>query len=245
MNYHAQQAVNGLKERYLQIEQLRSQIIHDDEIMTMSARMAAATGDKKWESRYREYEPKLSEAIKQAMVVSPEIYRKETDRDNIGKIKLLDMEDKAFVLIREGNTKEAMGILFGDEYEVQRNNYERGIEQLNVFLKKQMDAALAVENSKAYLSQVSFITVSIFLLLSWLALLCITRNAQTALLESNRRLDELNKTLDQKVQERTSRLAETLKELQKTHSDLQNVQTPITAIGEIFSYRPACRRDSA
>lgn len=238
-NYHAQQAVNGLKERYLQIEQLRSQIIHDDEIMTMSARMAAATGDKKWESRYREYEPKLSEAIKQAMVVSPEIYRKETDRDNIGKIKLLDMEDKAFVLIREGNTKEAMGILFGDEYEVQRNNYERGIEQLNVFLKKQMDAALAVENSKAYLSQVSFITVSIFLLLSWLALLCITRNAQTALLESNRRLDELNKTLDQKVQERTSRLAETLKELQKTHSDLQNVQTQLlqsekfSAIGQL------------
>src|SRR5271167_2314739 len=72
-DYHAQQAVNGLKERYLQIEQLRGQIIHFDEIMTMSARMAAATGDIKWESRYREYEPKLTAAIQHAMVVSPEI----------------------------------------------------------------------------------------------------------------------------------------------------------------------------
>jgi len=224
-DYHAQQAVNSLKERYLQIEQLRSQIIHDDEIMTMSARMAAATGDIKWELSYRAYEPRLADAIQQAMSAFPEIYRKETDRASIGKVKLLEMEHRSFTLIQEGKSKEAMDILFGDQYEVQRNNYEGAIEHLNIFLKEQMDAALAVENSKAYFSQVSFITVFILLLLSWLALLCIARGAQEALVESNHRLDELNKTLDQKVQERTR--------------DLQNVQSQLlqsekfSAIGQL------------
>jgi len=224
-DYHVQQAVNGLKERYLQIEQIRSQIIHYDETMTMSARMAAATGDLRWELRYRENGPKLSSAIHQAIAASPEIYRKETDRTGIGKIKLLQMEDEAFVLIREGKNHEAMAILFGDQYEAQRNNYEGAIEHLNVFLKEQMDAALAVENSKAYISQISFITVFILLLLSWLVLLRITRGAQEALLESNQQLDELNKTLDQKVRERTN--------------DLQNVQSQLlqsekfSAIGQL------------
>ncbi len=238
-DYQARQAVSALKERYLQIEQLRGQIIHDDEIMTMSARMAAATGDRSWEAQYRAVEPKMKEAIQEAMTVSPEIYRKEEDRAGSGKIKLLKMEDTAFALIRQKQNKEAMDLLFGKEYELQRNDYERGIEQLNAYLKKQMDAALAVENSKAYLSQVSFITVSILLLLSWLVLLCILRGAQNALIESNHRLDELNKNLDLKVRERTSRLTEALDELQRSHRDLQKAQAQLlqsekfSAIGQL------------
>jgi len=238
-DYHAQQAVNGLKERYLQIEKFRTQIINYDEIMSMAARMAAATGDIKWELRYRAYEPKLSSAIQQATLVSPEIYRKENNRTSTGKIKLLEMEDKAFALIRQGKGKEAMGILFGDQYELQKYTYTKAIENLNMLLKKQMDAALAVENSKEYLSQIAFITVFILLLLSWLIILRITRGTQEALLESNRRLDELNKTLDQKVRERTKRLARTLEELQTTHEDLQHTQSQLlqsekfSAIGQL------------
>lgn len=238
-DFHAQKSVNDLKERYLQIEELRSQIIHDDEIMTMSARMAAATGDIKWEHNYREYEPKLTEAIHKAMVVFPEIYRKETDRANIGKIKLIEIEHNAFDLIRQGKSREAMAVLFGDQYEIQRSNYERAIEQLNVYLKEQMDAALAVENSKAYFAQVLFITVFILLLLSWLAILRIARSSEEALIESNQRLDELNKTLDQKVRERTDHLALTLKELQKAHQDLKEAQSQLlqsekfSAIGQL------------
>lgn len=212
-DYQSQRAVYGLKERYLQIEQFRSQIIHFDEIMSMSARMAAATRDINWELRYREYESKFTSAIQQAMGEFPEIYRKETDRNSIGKIKLLEMEHKSFALIRSGKGKEAMGILFGEQYELQRSNYTRVIENLNVLLKKQMEAALAVENSKEYLSQVSFITVFILLLLSWLALLRITRSTQEALVDSKHSLDELNKTLDQKVRDRTRNLQNAQRQL--------------------------------
>jgi len=52
------------KERNYKIEELRGSIIHLDEVLTMSARMAAATGDLQWEKRYRSFEPKLDAASK-------------------------------------------------------------------------------------------------------------------------------------------------------------------------------------
>ncbi|MGZ5552413.1 MAG: hypothetical protein ACXWHF_02110 [Chthoniobacterales bacterium] len=47
------------------IEELRGVIVHLDEVLTMSARMAAVTGDSRWEERYRQFEPQLDAAIKE------------------------------------------------------------------------------------------------------------------------------------------------------------------------------------
>ena len=58
-------------QRQLKLETLRSTIIHLDEVLTMSARMAAVSGDTSWEDRYRRYEPKLDAAIKQAILAAP------------------------------------------------------------------------------------------------------------------------------------------------------------------------------
>jgi len=65
-----------------------------------------------WEARYREYAPKLSTSVEQAMEVFPKIYREETDRATSGKVKLLEMEDRAFDLIRP-EYKEAMESFLG------------------------------------------------------------------------------------------------------------------------------------
>ena len=245
-DYRAEKVIKDLHDHYAQIDKFRSEIIHYDEILTMSARMAAATGDTKWVERYKIYEPRLTAAIHQAIAFSPGIYRKETDRNNIGKIKLLEMEHKAFDLIQSGQGKEAMDILFGDQYEAQKKNYVQAIEKLNLFLKRQMESALAVEKSKEYFARVAFITVLIMLLLSWLVIIRIARRSQEALIESNYQLslrtlelDQLTHTLDQQVQERTSSLEATLKELQKTHENLKNVQTQLlqsekfSAIGQL------------
>ena len=52
-------------DRLSQIEELRGVIVHLDEVLTMSARMAAVTGDSRWEERYRQFEPQLDAAIKE------------------------------------------------------------------------------------------------------------------------------------------------------------------------------------
>jgi hypothetical protein len=46
------------------IIKMNGTIIHLDEVLTMSAKMATATGDLRWEDRYRSFEPILNAAIK-------------------------------------------------------------------------------------------------------------------------------------------------------------------------------------
>src|ERR1035437_5025774 len=48
-----------------------SDIRHLDEVLTSSARLAANTGDLKWEQRYRFFEPRLDSAIKKAISLEP------------------------------------------------------------------------------------------------------------------------------------------------------------------------------
>lgn len=64
--YRSYQITKLAKQRNIRIEQLRGSIIHFDEVLTMSARMAAATGDLVWEERYRHFEPQLESAINEA-----------------------------------------------------------------------------------------------------------------------------------------------------------------------------------
>ncbi len=50
----------------LRLQELSEDIIYFDEVLTMSARLSAATGDPEWESRYRIYEPELADTIQAA-----------------------------------------------------------------------------------------------------------------------------------------------------------------------------------
>ncbi len=92
--------VSTLK-RGLPIAKLRSVILHLDEVLTMSARMAAATGDPRWESRYRDHEPKLEAAIEQAVGLAPEQYTREAVmRTDAANVRLVEMENRAFDLVQ-------------------------------------------------------------------------------------------------------------------------------------------------
>ncbi len=69
--YDTYSFASSAMERGFRIEELRGVIIHDDEVLTMSARMATATGDPMWEARYRSFEPELDGAIKEAGALDP------------------------------------------------------------------------------------------------------------------------------------------------------------------------------
>src|SRR5438132_12472880 len=62
----------GLATTELRVTYLNGVIAHLDETLTMSARMAAATGDANWERRYRVYEPQLDAAIREVTAIAPE-----------------------------------------------------------------------------------------------------------------------------------------------------------------------------
>jgi len=102
-------------------------ITHLDEVLTMSAQMAAATNDLSWEERYRNFKPKLDAAIKEATLLDlklPLVARPivQTDAANI---KLVAMENEAFDLIHNGNHQAALTLLQNQEYKKQKDVYRQ------------------------------------------------------------------------------------------------------------------------
>jgi len=200
-----------VREQDIKITELRGLILQLDEVLTMSARMAAATGDRQWEKRYRFFEPTLDAAIKELKRIAPGVYTEhavlETDRANA---KLVDIENRAFALVDQNRLREAQAVLFSEEYDTQKRLYSRGMERLATQLQN-----LAIANLKfAHTQEVQSLAAAffIFLLLTggWVVVLRTMNQSQRALLETSihltqqtKELARLNAGLDRKVTERT------------------------------------------
>lgn len=124
-------------DRALKIENLRTTIIYLDEVLTMSSRMAAETGDLRWETRYRKFEPELDDTIQEAIrVVKGEIDRQAARRTDEANVRLVEMENQAFRWIRQGEQDRARTILFSREYQEQKRIYAEGMEDYAVALTR-------------------------------------------------------------------------------------------------------------
>jgi PAS domain S-box-containing protein len=101
-----------------------------DEILTMSTRMAAATGNSQWENRYRKHEPELTAAIQEFIVTESEILDgKAAVKTAMAHHNLVAMENKAFDLVRQANREAAQVLLDGREYEMQKQLYSDGMTE--------------------------------------------------------------------------------------------------------------------
>lgn len=200
---NSSEKLNLIQTRNEEIVRLQGQITHYDEVLTMSARMAAATGDKQWEQRYRSFEPLLDMAIKKLIILQPNQigFANETDEANT---KLVEMENKAFLLTKEKKQKAALDVLFSVEYEKQKEIYSHGV--LKVYKK----IAVAIkQESENYKSIINYLKLSLVLLISvtcfgWGYIVMKVRGA-------NRSLRMLNEELDQKVKEQTENLVHSFK----------------------------------
>jgi len=121
------------------IVELNSTIIHLGEVLTMSARMAAATGDLQWEKRYRSFEPKLDAAIKESLTIAPKtLISQAAERIKNAYIKLAAIENQAFYSVSQGNLERAIKLLYSQNYEKQKCIYSQSIEQATDALSKDM-----------------------------------------------------------------------------------------------------------
>ena len=124
--------LKALETKHFRILNLSGQIIHDDEVLTMSARMAALTGQPKWEKRYKKFEPQLDAAIKEVIKLSPEKFMSEAiNLTDIANIKLVAMENRAFDLVRKGQLQSAVELLDSQEYREQKQIYSKGIHEIS------------------------------------------------------------------------------------------------------------------
>jgi len=193
-----------VSQRALKIQELRGQILHLDEVLTMSARMAAATNDPSWEARYRQFEPQLGQAIEEAKALVPDL--ESTGQTDAANDALVALEEQAFDLVRGGRLEEARAILMGEQYATHKVIYAEGMERLGGQLDGAAISAARSQQERALLQLVGCAVALPLLLAGWWIVLRITDRWRRDIAESHQRLIELNRSLDQKVVDRTAAL---------------------------------------
>ncbi len=208
--YDSYRSFGVVSQRGLRIQELRGQIIHLDEVLTMSARMAAASGAPRWEARYWRFEPQLAQAIEEAESLVSNV--ESTGQTDAANEALVALEERAFDLVRRGRLEQARAILSGEQYATHKATYAEGMERLGSQLQ---DAALSATRSQEERALLQLVAAAIalpLLVAGWLVVLRITDRWRRDVVESHRQLVELNRSLDQKVVERTAALARATKQ---------------------------------
>jgi diguanylate cyclase (GGDEF)-like protein len=206
--YESYRFTNSEMERGFRIEQLRGEIIHLDEVLTMSARMAGAAGDLRWDERYHLFEPQLDTAIEEAIDLAPSAGSGEgASRTDAANLKLVEMEERALALVQQGRRDEAQALLFSDAYEEQKTIYAEGMTEFASLLQGTVDDVQQSRQRRAVSSIGITAVVMPILALAWLIVLRTTRGWQTKLLHANRELRERNRQLvDARTQAATDAL---------------------------------------
>jgi signal transduction histidine kinase/ActR/RegA family two-component response regulator len=159
--------VQEARQRDLRVERLRGTIVHLDEVLTMSARMAAATGDLRWEARYRTFEPQLTTAIAEAMRLTPGA-KSAIERTDAANTALVDMENRAFGRLKAADITAAREILFSDAYARQKATYASGMDALDRALSESVTQHIENDLRRGQSALVLCVILVPLLLASWM-----------------------------------------------------------------------------
>ena len=189
--YHTYQLSSQLRTRLFRIQQLQGVITHLDEVLTMSARMAAVTGDPAWEQRYLHFEPMLDQAIKETIRLEPNVHRgQDSAQTDAANIKLVAMEHQAFALVRQGKLPQARRLLFSSEYEAQKRIYSEGMSEIGLLLNSKAGELLGAEEHNARLHSLITLILLSALLAGWLLVMRTLHRWRSRLAASTRQLDK-------------------------------------------------------
>jgi PAS domain S-box-containing protein len=213
--WQAHNRFEELSRKHIALTEGVGRIMLLDEALTMSARLAAATGDFSYEKTYDQLDPQLSTAINDVRAVLPqpdiEGFVRETDEANLA---LVIMERKAFALTHQGRRQEAMALLNGNEYARFKKVYAEGMQKTinakNGLLERDIRHLHMLSLQSAAVTSAGVLV----LLAAWFFAARSARSWETERMESESVLREARDELDVRVKQRTADLLDTNHQLQ-------------------------------
>jgi PAS domain S-box-containing protein len=95
----------------------------------MAARMAAVTGDQRWEERYQHVATIWADALHKAQELGPMVSHVDLMSVAAAAKRIGGIERQAFALVQQGHAEAAHDVLSGQEYEAQRRLVVQGIQE--------------------------------------------------------------------------------------------------------------------
>ncbi len=228
LNWQASYNFDSIIQNELKLQKLIDKITYFDEVLTMSARMNAATGNVAWEQRYRQFEPQLDAAIKESIKLAPKAYKNESaQKIDAANKTLVSMEYQSFNLVRNNQKFAAQVLLFSRKYEIQKHIYADGVAQRNHNISLSLQQKITKYRQRMFWAfLISFI--SLFILIpTWLLVLHLLQKYLIAKKISQAALEEANCNLEIQVATRTEKLKQKNIQLQQTLQELQYTQVQL------------------
>ena len=139
-----------IEDREIPIELACGEVTHHDEVLTMSARMYAATGDEVWRERYEQHLPRLERAIGRIRELAPGAEESAgSQQTDVANQRLVALEQQAFALAGQGSPELAHALLESPEYERFKLIYQAGLERYLLSMRERTRALLQAERLRA------------------------------------------------------------------------------------------------
>jgi len=123
-------------QKALRVTELNGSIAYLDEWLTMSANMAASSGESRWAERYEEAVPKLDADIAEVVeLATPESKAALAETAVEAHRNLVTMERRSLALVAQGDAAAARALLNGPEFAYLKDVYATGIEEIGGELK--------------------------------------------------------------------------------------------------------------
>ncbi len=242
LNWQVYHSFNSTIKYEFRLQTLSDEITYLDEVLTMSARMNAATGNFIWEQRYRQFEPKLDIAIKESIKIAPKAYKNEDAKKiDAANQRLVTMEYQSFDLVNKNQKEAAKLLLFSSEYENNKRIYANGVAQRKRNISLQLQQKIEEYYQRIFWAILESIISLAMLIPAWLLVLHLLQQylkdkkiAQAALEETNSRLEIQVAERTAKLKYKNFQLKQTLRELQQTQ--VQLVQTEkMSSLGQLVA----------
>lgn len=171
-----------------QVSVLSEQVRYLDEVLTMSARMAAVTGDPRWIQRYEQHADDIDRVIDRLIVMAPEQVAADFEASTaVANEALFAEEGAAFEAVNRGELIVAQGILFGQAYEGYKQALDQGTDRfLEAIAVAQAERLAELDRYGQLVTLLMFAVLLLAILLSVLIMRSIVHPLQYAVTVANR-----------------------------------------------------------
>lgn len=138
------------RKRDSELRLLRGEIMRLDEVLTNSARLYAATGEKRWKERYLNAEPELRTVLTRTLRLVPKGYSQQlVQKIDTANDLITDLEKKSFTLTESHKAQDALALLTGPDYNDQKQIYANGMSDLLNVIDREISSYSEDESARS------------------------------------------------------------------------------------------------